>query len=325
MLLASIVDGSADAILAVGPDGTIVFCNGGAERLLELPPDRAMGRVLYDEPVGTALDRDRLRTAIGRVFAEAESVRYGETRTGRDGTELHLSVAVAPVVGPGGDVQAVSVRCRDLTREHRADAYRARLEAILESSSSIVVALDTGYHLTDLNGAARRILGLTDDDIGRYLGDIIDPRRTPETPERLAELLGLLDGASATFDTFLRAPDGTERTIDFTLAPIRGTDGTVVGISAIGRDVTSERRDEEQRRRLAAVVESARDPVITAHPDGTVLSWNRAAEQAFGARAADVLGRSLGEVLPPWLRDVESAVHERVAGGEAMAGSSRSS
>jgi PAS domain-containing protein len=42
-----------------------------------------------------------------------------------------------------------------------AEADRARLEAILESSSSIIVALDTRYHLTDLNGAARRILGLT--------------------------------------------------------------------------------------------------------------------------------------------------------------------
>ena len=65
-----------------------------------------------------------------------------------------------------------------------AEADRARLEAILESSSSIIVALDTRYRLTDLNGAARRILGLTDDDIGRFLGDIIDPRRTADTPER---------------------------------------------------------------------------------------------------------------------------------------------
>ena len=89
-----------------------------------------------------------------------------------------------------------------------AEADRARLEAILESSSSIIVALDTRYHLTDLNGAARRILGLTDEDIGRFLGDIIDPRRTADTPERREELLSILHGASATFDTYLLAPDG---------------------------------------------------------------------------------------------------------------------
>ena len=200
-----------------------------------------------------------------------------------------------------------------------AEADRARLEAILESSSSIIVALDTRYHLTDLNGAARRILGLTDEDIGRFLGDIIDPRRTADTPERREELLSILHGASATFDTYLLAPDGTERTIDFTLAPIRGTDGEVVGISAIGRDVTGERRDEEQRRNLAAVVESAHDPILAARPDGTVLSWNRAAEVAFGARAADVLGRPLVEVLPAWLGGAELAVEERIARGEAIA------
>src|SRR4051812_18219930 len=200
-----------------------------------------------------------------------------------------------------------------------AEADRARLEAILESSSSIIVALDTRYRLTELNGAARRILGLGDEDIGRYLGDIIDPRRTADTPERREELLSILDGASATFDTFLLAPDGTERTIDFTLAPIRGPDGAVAGISAIGRDVTGERRDEEQRRNLAAVVESAHDPIVAARPDGTVLSWNRAAEVAFGARVADVLGRPLMEVLPDWLGGAELALEERVTRGEAIA------
>ncbi len=200
-----------------------------------------------------------------------------------------------------------------------AEADHARLEAILESSSSIIVALDTRYRLTDLNGAARRILGLTDEDVGRYLGDIIDPRRTADTPERREELLSILHGASATFDTFLLAPDGTERTIDFTLAPIRGAGGEVVGISAIGRDVTGERRDEEQRRNMAAVVESAHDPIIAARPDGTVLSWNRAAEAAFGARLADVIGRPLAEVLPDWLGGAELALEERVARGEAIA------
>ena len=154
---------------------------------------------------------------------------------------------------------------------------------------------------------------------GAILGDIIDPRRTADTPERREELLSILHGASATFDTYLLAPDGTERTIDFTLAPIRGTDGEVVGISAIGRDVTGERRDEEQRRNLAAVVESAHDPILAARPDGTVLSWNRAAEVAFGARAADVLGRPLVEVLPAWLGGAELAVEERIARGEAIA------
>ncbi len=201
-----------------------------------------------------------------------------------------------------------------------AEADRARLEAILESSSSIIVALDTRYHLTDLNGAARRILGLTDEDVGRYLGDIIDPRRTADTPERREELLSVLDGASTSFDTHLRAPDGSERTIDFTLAPIRGPDGAVVGISAIGSDVTGERRDQEQRRLLAAVVESARDPVVATRLDATVLSWNRAAEEAFGARAEDVLGRPLAEVLPSWLAGPELALQERTARGEAISG-----
>jgi hypothetical protein len=62
---------------------------------------------------------------------------------------------------------------------------------------------------------ARRILGLTDEDIGRYLGDIIDPRRTADTPERREELLSIVHGASATFETFLpAAPDDARSLLD---------------------------------------------------------------------------------------------------------------
>jgi PAS domain S-box-containing protein len=194
----------------------------------------------------------------------------------------------------------------------------ARLAAIVESSPSIMVALDTRYHLTHINGAARRILGLADEDVGRYLGDVIDPRRTPDTPERREELLSVLGGESVSFDTYLLGPDGSERTIDFTLAPILAPDGTVAGISAIGRDVTEARRAERQRRRLAAVVEVARDPILLVRPDGTVISWNRAAEEAFGTRAAEVLGRPLAEVLPPWLLGEELRLPERAARGEEV-------
>jgi PAS domain S-box-containing protein len=317
-LLASVVADSDDAVLSVSRTGAILSWNPAAERMFETPADRAIGRPL-SEIVVSADDGDPDRwERVERAMAGGRAARHESTRRRSDGAELRQAIAVSPVVGPDGEVQAASIVCRDVTREHHADMYRARLAAIVESSSSIIVALDTRYRLTDLNGAARRMLGLGDGDIGRYLGDVVEPLRTAATPERREELLSVLDGASVSFDTFLRGTGGEVLMIDFELAPVRAADGTIIGISAIGRDVTGERRAEEQLRRLAAIVESSRDPILAARPDGTVVSINGAATEAFGVDEAHALGRPLAQVLPAWLADGGLGLGERIAHGDAI-------
>jgi PAS domain S-box-containing protein len=76
-----------------------------------------------------------------------------------------------------------------------------------------------------------------------------------------------------------------------TVGPIHDAEGNVTGIAAIGRDVTEQRRAQEQQRWLAAVVESSRDAIIGFWLDGTIQSWNPAATRLFGWSEEHALGR----------------------------------
>ncbi|HET7233771.1 MAG TPA: PAS domain S-box protein [Longimicrobium sp.] len=84
-------------------------------------------------------------------------------------------------------------------------------------------------------------------------------------------------------------------------------------------DITARRRSEDEARRLAAIVEGTDEAVVSKALDGTILSWNAGAERTYGWSEAEVVGRSIFELLPAELHDEERASLARVAAGERVA------
>jgi diguanylate cyclase (GGDEF)-like protein/PAS domain S-box-containing protein len=78
------------------------------------------------------------------------------------------------------------------------------------------------------------------------------------------------------------------------------------------------RRQDERMRNLAAIVETAQDGIITNGLDGTVTSWNAAAERIYGYTAAEMIGTPISILAPPDRAGEAAAMLERVARGEAV-------
>jgi PAS domain-containing protein len=69
--------------------------------------------------------------------------------------------------------------------------------------------------------------------------------------------------------------------------------------AALQSEITDRRRTQEMAERLAAVVESSGDAIISKTLDGTITAWNRGAEKVFGYSSSEVLGKSMTLLLPP--------------------------
>ena len=83
-------------------------------------------------------------------------------------------------------------------------------------------------------------------------------------------------------------------------------------------DITERKRVEEIRERLAAVVESSGEAIIGKTLDGTINSWNPAAEKLFGYSSSEAVGRPMRMLLPPERVTEELDILERISRGERV-------
>lgn len=100
------------------------------------------------------------------------------------------------------------------------------------------------------------------------------------------------------------------------MRPYRRADDVIDGVVITFVDISERRRYEEDRARLAAIVDSSDDAIISKDLNGIIKSWNPGAERLFGYRAGEVVGESITVLFPPDLLGEESLILERIRCGE---------
>lgn len=113
-------------------------------------------------------------------------------------------------------------------------------------------------------------------------------------------------------------PDGSLHWIAAKWQVIRDGSGKPLRITGVNMDITDKKRAEAASLQLAAIVQSARDAILSKDLNGIVTSWNPAAENMFGYRAEEIVGRSILLIIPPELRDQEPMILGKIRAGETI-------
>jgi PAS domain S-box-containing protein len=87
-----------------------------------------------------------------------------------------------------------------------------------------------------------------------------------------------------------------------TVAPVHDATGSIVGATAIARDLTARKRADVALRtselRWRSIIDSAVDGIIVIDAKGRIEAFNRGAERLFGYRALDVIGHNVKMLMP---------------------------
>ncbi len=87
-----------------------------------------------------------------------------------------------------------------------------------------------------------------------------------------------------------------------------GADGRPLRMLGVNVDITERKQAQQTQARLAAIVESSGDPIISKTLDGIVTSWNKAAETLFGYSSAEMIGQSILRLIPSDRQAEESRI-----------------
>jgi PAS domain S-box-containing protein len=196
---------------------------------------------------------------------------------------------------------------------HRTDP-EAQFAAIVASSDDAIVGKDLNGQITSWNQAAEQIFGYTAAEaLDRHITIIIPEDRRGEEDYVLGEVRA--GRRVDQYETVRRRKDGTLVDVSLSVSPVRNAAGEIVGVSKIARDVTWTRRLTREAFRLAAIVESTDDAILSKDLNGVIQTWNRGAERMFGYSPEEAIGRNITMIIPEERLPEEVEVLSRVRAG----------
>jgi PAS domain S-box-containing protein len=113
-------------------------------------------------------------------------------------------------------------------------------------------------------------------------------------------------------------PDGTRVPFLAYPTPLRNESGALVGAVNMLVDISEHKRAEQFEQRLASIVESSDDAIVSKDLNGIIVTWNQSAERLFGYTAEEIIGKSVTILIPPDRGDEEPGILERIRRGERI-------
>ena len=196
------------------------------------------------------------------------------------------------------------------------------LAVTLASIGDGVIATDREGRITLLNAEAERLTGWSRTEAcGQPLTTVfkIINEHTRQPAENPVDKV-LHTGATVCLanHTILIAKDGQEIPIDDSGAPIRLGDGTVQGVILVFRDFSAQRQAQSVQSRLAAIVESSDDAIVSMGLNNLIQTWNAGAQRLFGFQADEVIGQPITMLLPPERIAEEDLILARLQDGQRV-------
>jgi PAS domain S-box-containing protein len=239
--LASIIEGSEDAIISKTLEGIITSWNKGAEAIFGYKAAEVLGKhITILMPPDKVHEEDYI---ISNVSQGKKIEHYQTIRISKDGTRIPISLTVSPIRDREGNIIGVSKIARNITARKVADEKQATLAAIVESSDDAIVSKTLEGIILTWNKGAENIFGYDESEaVGKHISLLIPADRLDEE-DRIIN--SIKSGKKIDhYQTIRVRKDGKKIEVSLTVSPIRNNDGGIIGASKVARDITTAKEAE---------------------------------------------------------------------------------
>lgn len=287
-----------EAILTHSPDGVILVdarlriqqTNPAFNILLTALSDDYVNQSLLD--LFTADDAAHVTAAVHDALAERAS-RQIETHIRRvNGTSFDAELNIGYVHESENLVCTIRDISERKVREQMLLFHASLQYAVMDA----VISTDSSFRIQSWNKAAERMYGWRADEvIGKTSNEVLQTEFLGADRDHL--IRELQEQGHIKAEATQHRKDGSVIYVRGSVVLLKDDQGKMLGMVAVNHDITEHRAQERQLRFHASLQESVTDAVIATDMEFRIQSWNRAAETIYGWQAAEVIGKSVADIL----------------------------
>jgi two-component system CheB/CheR fusion protein len=274
-----------------------------------------------EEPLAQELDKE-LRTTRAHLQTMIEELETSNEQLKLSNDDLlsmneELQSANEELQTSKEELQSVNEELETVNSElnkkvEELDAAHSDLQNLFKSTQIAAIFLDRDLRIRRFTPAATAVFRLIDSDVGRPISDISSPFADVDLSAAARGVLASLESR----ERQVRLHEGFARFI-LRILPYRTVNNVIDGAVITLVDVTEVTHLEEQRARLAAIVDSSNDAVLGYSLDGRLTSWNAGAQRLYGYAGEEAIGRPGSFIVPDDRKAELSHILERVRAGES--------
>jgi len=310
LIVEPIAEGGAEAGLCVVAFQDAPVVPGAIGSAEGLHPDlQALEQELHTVKAQLRATIDELETSNEEMKSANEE--YQSVNEELQSSNEELETAKEEMQSVNEELQTINAEMS--SKNETLTRLNSDLKNLLDSTQIATIFLDGSLRIKTFTPGMTDLFHLRDSDRGRPITEIVTRLNYDDLRREVGKVLRTL---SVIEHEVQIAEDGTS--FIMRIRPYRTVDNVIDGVVITFVDITERKRYEEDRARLAAIVDSSQDAIIGHAFDGLITSWNAGAERIFGFTADEAIGKPLAILMPQDQADDMPQVLERLKRGERV-------
>ncbi len=326
--LEEIINALAEGIIVIGEDGNIASVNTQAEKLLGFKEAELLGKNLhkaihYKTPDGKPIPASKC-PHLKKLFQDKVSFRTEDFFIKKDGTPLAVRIASTPILRNKKIIKII-VTFEDISKLYQAiQTERQRLNNVVENVPGVVWEAwgnpDKDSQKNNyVSSYAKEMLGYTVDEwlaTPNFWLKIVHPKDKKRAAFEAAQIFR--SGKSGTSQFRWITKDKKTIWVEAQSMVIKDENNNPVGMRGVTMDITQRKEAEETFQKLAAIVQSSDDAILSKTLEGIITSWNKGAERLYGWKKEEAIGKPVSILATKDKKEELAEILEIIRMGEAV-------
>lgn len=287
--ITNILESITDCFYALDHQGRFTYLNKGTEIFYGKIRADLLGKVIWEEYPQAV--NELLYTHFHKAMVESIPMTF---ETGSVVTDRWYEYRIYP------SKDGLSVYFRDITEKKQSEKTIQQIAAIVENSEDAIISMSPSGRIRSWNKGAMKLYGYTAGEILEQSALILIP---PESQEQMRFVLENINMEEVfeDNDAIRLRKDGSRIHVSIKTSTIRDTEGNIVELSSIQRDITERVMYEEalakERELLMVTLNSLAEGVVAADQEERIILINEAAANQTGYSQDEAIGELLDKVL----------------------------